>query len=67
MEITHIVETDSLSKLKSCQLRETYVIICLSTHDAKATFETFKDSNSLNTSLCIEYIGNLKSKRSCDF
>ena len=25
MKITHIVETDSLSKLKSCQLRETYV------------------------------------------
>ena len=30
--------------------------------NAKASFETFKDSNSLITSLCFEYIGALNQK-----
>jgi len=34
-----------------------FVLLSFERNNAKARFETFKDSNSLITSLCIKYIG----------
>ena len=81
-EITHIVETDSLSKTQLIVRNRCSFFISFERNICQNQIQNvyentmqklhfyFNDSNSLITSLCIEYIGgihDLKSERSNDF